>query len=767
MLEIIITSSLLILIIIALRFLLRGKLSQNMIYALWAIAAVRLLVPVSLADTRISVMNLFTRPESSVQQSAPQEPQPIIPQQNINNVNNENYIQPPQHHAVIQPNIAPQQNESQQHQQSAATPAPSALEVKIEVKDVLLFVWIAGAAAVLAYIVVSNIRFNLYLKAVRRPYECEECALPVYVAPNIDSPCLFGIARPAIYLNEFAAKDEQRVKYILVHEQTHYSHLDHIWAAVRVLCVSLYWFNPLVWAAANYSRQDCELSCDSASISKIGGEHRIEYGRTLVDMISTKFSLSSAVLTSTAMSAGAKVIKKRILMLKMPRKNALWAAAAAIIVLFAAVGCTFTGAAVGEENAFPDELSVFRGALNSDDPMRISNLQLAMSFINGKVLQPGEEFSFNDAVGERTAERGFKEAEYWEGENTSEKYGSGIAQIATALYNAAFEAQMDITEHHNNEFAVDYNTEDDYMYGNDASVVWGQHDLRFVNGTKHPVQLCLEIEGASVVARVNGVSNGMQAMMYLHEEGRPVGDYAGDYAEEIINYKIIFRRKTEGAADVVGTNGFERQIYRLMCPIGGEIYRDEFTEKGEFIKTVTYSPQNQIIHTGNLPSGCEYDREYQHDELDKILNGNEDAHKKVDVTNMSVEEIGNHPNLQYLLEGIPMFEEGMLEGAEHSVKGIGGAETDVLYMVYSSVTVGYVRDYIEQLTAEKFTCPSEWHGELKEGDMANSPIGLYVAYTQSAYGLGMQVEMLDNRTVAISFFKQGGNKFGDDPVPKG
>ena len=68
-------------------------------------------------------------------------------------------------------------------------------------------------------------------------------------------------------------------RYALAHELTHYRHLDHIWSLVRLVCLALWWFHPLVWAAAWLSRRDGELACDEGVLERLGSEHRLPYGR--------------------------------------------------------------------------------------------------------------------------------------------------------------------------------------------------------------------------------------------------------------------------------------------------------------------------------------------------------------------------------------------------------------------------------------------------------------------------------------------------------
>jgi len=338
MTEIIITSSILILIVLALRFLLRNKLSPTIIYALWAIVALRLLLPFSFFDSRTSVMNLFERQETiDIEQTFQSVPDYILDGDNP-------YTDTDKFHEEL-PYAEYEIIQNEQNGNADNTHVDNGVTKKnsTETKDILLAVWLAGAVGVLGYALFSNLTFWLRLKNTRELLY-ENTFLPIYIAEGISTPCLFGLIRPGIYLNEFAACDRQRAEYIINHEYTHYSHRDHIWAVVRVLCVSVYWFNPLVWIAASLSRQDSELACDSAVVKAIGEEHRLDYGRTLVDMMGVRYAPANVTLTVTSMNSGAKSIKERISTICRNPKTLLWSAITVCVVIVAAFVVTFTGA---------------------------------------------------------------------------------------------------------------------------------------------------------------------------------------------------------------------------------------------------------------------------------------------------------------------------------------------------------------------------------------------------------------------------------------
>ena len=122
---------------------------------------------------------------------------------------------------------------------------------------------------------------------------------------------------------------------------------------------------------------------------------------------------------------------------------------------------------------------------SSSSKARLNNIRLALSMINGVKLSPGETFSFNDRVGERTAERGFQVATAFSGGEVTEQVGGGICQVSTTLFNAAVKADMQIDERHNHSLTVAYVDK-----GKDATVDWGHQDLKFTNTSADSVYIC-------------------------------------------------------------------------------------------------------------------------------------------------------------------------------------------------------------------------------------------------------------------------------------
>ena len=141
----------------------------------------------------------------------------------------------------------------------------------------LTALWLLGVLVTAAVLLFSNLHFARRLRRIRQSVDLTQRP-PVYQAA-LPSPCLFGLLRPAIYCTPHLG---ELAPYVLAHERAHYRQGDHLWCLVRCLCLALHWFNPLVWFAARFSREDGELSCDARALDQLDPEQRLAYGRALL-----------------------------------------------------------------------------------------------------------------------------------------------------------------------------------------------------------------------------------------------------------------------------------------------------------------------------------------------------------------------------------------------------------------------------------------------------------------------------------------------------
>ncbi|UMG91473.1 VanW family protein [Nocardioides sp. TF02-7] len=124
------------------------------------------------------------------------------------------------------------------------------------------------------------------------------------------------------------------------------------------------------------------------------------------------------------------------------------------------------------------------------------NIGRAAELVDGTLLLPGEEFSLNDTVGERTAENGFTTGYIISDGILVQDYGGGVSQMATTAFNAAFFAGLEDVEHHPHSFYIDR-----YPAGREATVAWPTKDLRFRNDTDHGVFIRAWVDPSSYAAQ--------------------------------------------------------------------------------------------------------------------------------------------------------------------------------------------------------------------------------------------------------------------------
>ena len=335
--EILLTSSVLILALLALRQLFRRTVSRRMQYALWLLVLVRLLVPVNVGTLAHNVLSAaapvqavveerLDTPVLYVQDGTERRPAQLLP-------GKESQGEP-----LSPPSDAAQSAPADEYY----TVTPTYRTVTLS--EALTYVWYAGMAGVGAWFLFTNLRFARALRRTRMPYRVEGCRYPVYLVSALPSPCLFGVLRPTVYLNEKALQSPDALRFVLAHEQTHARHFDPLWSLLRGVCLTVYWFDPLVWLAAVLSREDCELACDEGTLRALGADERTAYGKALLALVPVCDKPQNPLLGATTMTSGKRGLKERITRIAENRQAK--AAAVFAVVTLAALVCavSFTGA---------------------------------------------------------------------------------------------------------------------------------------------------------------------------------------------------------------------------------------------------------------------------------------------------------------------------------------------------------------------------------------------------------------------------------------
>ena len=347
LLEWVLTSVFLVLTVLALRAAFGKRVSARLRYALWAVVLVRLLVPVQLFTSPLAGTRFFSdsRTEQTVTQwpitsdshaapgpddglslNLPGKPLtdfPVVPQA-------------PEPPTVL---IAPE--------------APAAPDLS-KAPSWLGWLWLGGSISLALVLAASNLRFALRLRRSRIPLDGADCPLPVYVAVGLPSPCLFGLARPAVYVTPEAAADPAMLRHVLAHEYTHFRHGDHLWSFLRCAALAAHWWNPLVWLAVTLSRRDGELACDEGALERLGSGERLSYGHTLLALVTARPGPGDLLCFATTMAGEKRSLKERVSRIACAPKRWLWAAVAVVLVTALACACAFGSAEEPETADGPD-----------------------------------------------------------------------------------------------------------------------------------------------------------------------------------------------------------------------------------------------------------------------------------------------------------------------------------------------------------------------------------------------------------------------------
>lgn len=219
---------------------------------------------------------------------------------------------------------------------------------------------------------------------------------------------------------------------------------------------------------------------------------------------------------------------------------------------------------------------------------RVANIQLAAQILDGTIIPAGGRFSLNEAMGERTAARGFVLAPMIQAGKLVDAVGGGVSQVATTFYNAAFFAGLELIEHTPHEFYISR-----YPMGREATVSWGGPELIFRNTWPAAVLVKVVATDTSITVRFYSAKLGRRVET---ETGQP---YAYTAAGTI---RVLNRSLPPGSETVVqhgGISGFTveytRKVYR-----GKKLIRDEKFR-------VRYLPENTIVEYGPKKKGSKGD----------------------------------------------------------------------------------------------------------------------------------------------------------------
>ena len=299
-LNISITASWLILVVIGLRLVFR-KAPKWVNVALWGIVALRLLMPFSIESS----LSLVPSVETVSHQLLQAEPEYSHGDAQLGILANPNYG-----------SVVP------------VDPEDSMDSFQWSMVKMSL-VWYAGIAAMSIYTVMSFIilRRKLRTAVILRGnlYQCE----------TVSSPFVLGILKPKIYLPY--GMDAQNLSHVIAHEQAHIRRKDHWWKPLGFLLLTIHWFNPLMWVAYILLCRDIELACDEKVIAELGNEQRADYTQALVAC-----AVHRRMIAACPLAFGEVGVKERIKSVMNYKKPAFWIIVAALVVCVVVAVCFLT-----------------------------------------------------------------------------------------------------------------------------------------------------------------------------------------------------------------------------------------------------------------------------------------------------------------------------------------------------------------------------------------------------------------------------------------
>ena len=238
-----------------------------------------------------------------------------------------------------------------------------------------------------------------------------------------------------------------------------------------------------------------------------------------------------------------------------------------------------------EEVLFRDTLASCSTSLNEGNVPRTNNVRLASAAINGTILNPGEEFSYNNVVGERTTERGYQSAGAYSGNEIIDEVGGGVCQPSSTLYMAVLRADLEVTQRVNHSFTVAYTP-----LGEDATVSWGGPDFCFKNDTDYPIKILAEQSNGQLTMTIVGTKTSDKTVTTRTEV---IETYTPQRIEKKDNSMMVGQSRVE----VSGIPGYSTRTYKIITENG------QTTE--ELANTSNYIKRDEVVYVGTIQPKAE------------------------------------------------------------------------------------------------------------------------------------------------------------------
>ena len=238
-----------------------------------------------------------------------------------------------------------------------------------------------------------------------------------------------------------------------------------------------------------------------------------------------------------------------------------------------------TTAQIGSE-AFPDLLATYTTRYDASDTNRTTNLRIACQKINDKVVLPGETFSYNKTLGERSTATGYRNAKVYENGEVVDGIGGGICQISSTLYNAVLMSNLEVTDRSNHQFVTSYTPA-----GRDATVVYGQTDFKFKNPRTYAIKIKAGISGGVATVSIYGIKEENEYTVSFSTKTISTIPYTVKYVDD--SSLAVGKEKVKQK----GANGIITETYKIKS-LNGKVVSTQLLSKD------TYNAMQRIILRG-------------------------------------------------------------------------------------------------------------------------------------------------------------------------
>ncbi len=439
-------AAVLALLVLAARLIV-GRRPGVMLTVLYALIAVRLIVPVAISSP-LSVHNLWSEPQTQLA-AVFDDTEPGIAEgiQTPLLADTDEAQKPVSESASA--TQKPQSDTVSDNTVMSSAAQTRASAVPLSALDIATLIWVAGMIAFSGVMLTGN---ALFMRRIRRNRNYDapefmallnECRQSLGLKRNVRAICasetgtaaVYGVFRPVLLISpsSFETLTDAQKRHVLLHELAHIRRGDTLICAGATVLNILHWFNPLVWVVFALMRRDIEVQCDAHVFRGLPGSERSDYAGTLL-------KLAGPVQTPTlapALFISKANIKRRIVMVvKHRRKSVLFSAVALLLtVLVAVTGCT-TAVDVSAESSpsavvgvapeatpapIPADYKLlgsytFDYSAYADDTARVSNIKKAAALLDGNVLPPHTDLNLTDKLLPLTVENGWLNAPWtsWE-----------------------------------------------------------------------------------------------------------------------------------------------------------------------------------------------------------------------------------------------------------------------------------------------------------------------------------------------------------------